>query len=119
MVVIDINGTSFPISLFVMPIAGFDIVIGIDWLSKQNAEIVCSKKIIKIPLSDGSYAVACGERRTSEIPSISIMKAIDDIRVVSEYPNVFPDKLPGLPPVRDVEYQIDLVPGATPVARSP
>ncbi|XP_071727160.1 uncharacterized protein [Rutidosis leptorrhynchoides] len=46
-------------------------------------------------------------------------KTVSDIPVVSEYPEVFPDELPGLPPVRDVEYKIDLVSGATPVAKAP
>ncbi|XP_071700365.1 uncharacterized protein [Rutidosis leptorrhynchoides] len=46
-------------------------------------------------------------------------KAIADILVVSEFPEVFPDELPGLPPIREVEYKIELVPGATPVAKAP
>ncbi|XP_071694829.1 uncharacterized protein [Rutidosis leptorrhynchoides] len=46
-------------------------------------------------------------------------KALADIPVVSEFPEVFPDELPGLPPIREVEYKIELVPGATPVAKAP
>ncbi|GJU37836.1 putative reverse transcriptase domain-containing protein [Tanacetum coccineum] len=46
-------------------------------------------------------------------------KRLDDIPVVREFPEVFPENLPGLPPVRQVEFQIDLIPGATPVARAP
>ena len=46
-------------------------------------------------------------------------KKIQDVPVVKEYPEVFPEDLPGLPPARPVEFRIDLVPGATPVAKSP
>ncbi|GJZ66203.1 putative ribonuclease H-like domain-containing protein [Tanacetum coccineum] len=46
-------------------------------------------------------------------------KRLEDIPVVKEFPEVFPENLPGLPPVRQVEFQIDLIPGATPVARAP
>ncbi|GKB83273.1 putative reverse transcriptase domain-containing protein [Tanacetum coccineum] len=46
-------------------------------------------------------------------------KRLEDIPVVREFPEVFPEDLPGLPPVRQVEFQIDLIPGATPVARAP
>ncbi|GJS06903.1 putative reverse transcriptase domain-containing protein [Tanacetum coccineum] len=46
-------------------------------------------------------------------------KRLEDIPVVREFPKVFPEDLPGLPPVRQVEFQIDLIPGATPVARAP
>ncbi|GJY72221.1 hypothetical protein Tco_0475924 [Tanacetum coccineum] len=46
-------------------------------------------------------------------------KQLEDIPVVREFPEVFPEDLPGLPPVRQVEFQIDLIPGAAPVARAP
>ncbi|GJV85572.1 hypothetical protein Tco_1525470 [Tanacetum coccineum] len=46
-------------------------------------------------------------------------KRLEDIPVVKEFPEVFPEDLPGLPPVCQVEFQIDLIPGATPVARAP
>lgn len=46
-------------------------------------------------------------------------KELKDIPVVCDYPNIFPDDLPGLPPERQVEFCIDLVPGAVPVARTP
>ncbi|GKG25743.1 hypothetical protein Tco_0398889 [Tanacetum coccineum] len=46
-------------------------------------------------------------------------KRLEDIPVVREFPEVFPEDLPGLPPVRQVDFQINLIPGATPVARAP
>nr|GFA27051.1 putative reverse transcriptase domain-containing protein [Tanacetum cinerariifolium] len=46
-------------------------------------------------------------------------KRLENIHVVREFPNVFPEELPGLPPVRQLEFQIDLIPGAAPVARAP
>jgi hypothetical protein len=44
---------------------------------------------------------------------------IEDIRVVCDYPDVFPDELPGMPPERDIEFLIDLLPGTTPIAKRP
>ncbi|GJT67357.1 hypothetical protein Tco_1018837 [Tanacetum coccineum] len=46
-------------------------------------------------------------------------KRLEDIPVVREFPKVFPEDLPGLPPIRQVEFQIDLIPGAAPVSRAP
>nr|GFC59940.1 putative reverse transcriptase domain-containing protein [Tanacetum cinerariifolium] len=46
-------------------------------------------------------------------------KRIEDIPVVKEFPDVFPEDLPGLPPIRQVEFQIDLIPEAAPIARAP
>ena len=43
----------------------------------------------------------------------------DGIRVVSEFPDVFPDDLPGMPPKRDIEFYIDLLPGIAPIAKRP
>ncbi|GKF82006.1 hypothetical protein Tco_0243662, partial [Tanacetum coccineum] len=44
---------------------------------------------------------------------------MEDVLVIHDFPEVFPDELPGLPPPRQVEFQIDLVPGTAPVARAP
>ncbi|GJZ62395.1 putative reverse transcriptase domain-containing protein [Tanacetum coccineum] len=81
-----------------MPIklGSFDVVIGMDWLSKYRAKILCDEKIVHIPI-DGETLI---------------------IRV-KEFPDVFPEDLPGIPLVRQVEFQIDLIPGVAPVARTP
>ena len=46
-------------------------------------------------------------------------KRLEEIPVVREYPEVFPKDLPGLPPIRQIEFQIDLIPGTTPIAQAP
>ncbi|GJR00017.1 putative reverse transcriptase domain-containing protein [Tanacetum coccineum] len=56
---------------------------------------------------------------TKEIEDKSEMKRLEDVSIVRDFPEVFPEDLPGLPPTRQVEFQIDLVPGAAPVARAP
>nr|GFD26188.1 putative reverse transcriptase domain-containing protein [Tanacetum cinerariifolium] len=50
---------------------------------------------------------------TSDVPSIQ------DQPIVSEFPDVFPDELPGIPPVREVEFSIELIPGAEPISKAP
>jgi hypothetical protein len=49
----------------------------------------------------------------------TMAKSIEEIPVVREFPNVFPDNLPGMPPERDIEFKIELQPGTAPVAKSP
>nr|GFB48623.1 putative reverse transcriptase domain-containing protein [Tanacetum cinerariifolium] len=51
--------------------------------------------------------------------TVSKEKRVEDVPVICDFPKVFPEDLPGLPPPRQVEFRIDLVPGATPVARAP
>ncbi|GKC02769.1 hypothetical protein Tco_0994379, partial [Tanacetum coccineum] len=76
-----------------------DVIMGMDWLSKRKFVIVCHEKVVRLPLED--------ESRISVMP------------VVRDFTDVFPKDLLGLPPQRQVEFRIDLVHGATPVAKSP
>ena len=59
------------------------------------------------------------ERYVEESIKSVLAQTYKDIEVVTEFPEVFPDELPGLPPERQVEFRIDLVPGASPIARAP
>nr|GFA45235.1 putative reverse transcriptase domain-containing protein [Tanacetum cinerariifolium] len=90
----------------------FDVVIGMDWLSKYHAKILCNEKVVHIPIDGETLIIRVIEKKSDE-------KKLEDILVVKEFPYVFFEDLPGLPPVRQVEFQIDLIPGTTPVARAP
>ncbi|XP_071731142.1 uncharacterized protein [Rutidosis leptorrhynchoides] len=140
---IEIDGSIFLVTCLVMPIPSFDVVLGMNWLSCHKASIQCHKKLISFPLSDGTRVIALGERGEFGCPLILMMKArkslakgcdsflayvidakkekkmIADIPVVRDFPEVFLDELPGFPPVREVEYRIELMPGSTPVAKAP
>nr|GFB62777.1 reverse transcriptase domain-containing protein [Tanacetum cinerariifolium] len=89
-----LNLLNHPFNIDLMPveIGSFDAIIGMDWLAKYQAVIVEDK---------------------------SKKKRLEDVPIVQNFPKVFPEELPGLPPTRPVEFQIDLVLGAAPVARAP
>ncbi|GKA48623.1 hypothetical protein Tco_0741581 [Tanacetum coccineum] len=81
-------------------------------------------KIDLMPIKLGSFDVVIGDRITENKKSDRGTKGkkrrdLEDIPVVREFLEIFPEDLPGLPPIRQVEFQIDLIPGATPVARAP
>ena len=65
--------------------------------------------------------VTCHTREIGPDPTVFSMdvKSLEEVPVVNEYPDVFPDELPGMPPDRDIEFSIDLVPGTSPIARDP
>ncbi|GKA93428.1 hypothetical protein Tco_0815414 [Tanacetum coccineum] len=92
-------------------VGSFDIVIGMDWLSKYHASIICDEKVVHIPI-DGKTLII----RAQVIEKKYDEKRLEDKPVVREFLEVFPKDLPGLPPVHQVEFQIDLIPGAAPVA---
>nr|GEU56682.1 hypothetical protein [Tanacetum cinerariifolium] len=96
----------FKIDLMLIKLGSFKVVIGMDWLSKYHAKILCDEKVVHIPIN-------------GETLIIRDKKRLEDIPVVKEFSDIFPEDLPGLPPVRQAEFQIDLIPGAAHVARTP
>ncbi|GKA14389.1 putative reverse transcriptase domain-containing protein [Tanacetum coccineum] len=97
----------------------FDVIIGMDWLVKHDAVIICGEKVVRIPYGNKTLTFE-SYKGVSQLNVISCIKAhvpvIHDFPEV--FPEVFPEEFPGLPPPRQVEFRIDLVPGATPVARA-
>ncbi|GJU42169.1 putative reverse transcriptase domain-containing protein [Tanacetum coccineum] len=132
----------FKIDLMPIKLGSFDVIIGMDWLSKYHARIIYDNKFIHIPI-DGETLIIRGDQSKTRLNLISCIKTeryisrgcqvfiaqvmekksddkrLEDIPVVREFSKVFPEDLPGIPPVRQVEFQIDLIPGAAPVARAP
>nr|GEX71461.1 hypothetical protein [Tanacetum cinerariifolium] len=106
-----------------MVTGSFDVIVGMDWLSYHRVVIVCYEKIVRIPLSNDEILEIQGERLKKDPKSLSCIKAdekrFDNIRTVRDFPEVFLDDLIGLPPVREIEFYIDLIPGAFPVVKSP
>ncbi|GKD07341.1 hypothetical protein Tco_1187026, partial [Tanacetum coccineum] len=82
---------------------------GMDWLSKYHARIIYDENVVHIPINGETLIIRVMEKKSYE-------KRLEDILVVKEFLEVFPEVLPGLPPVRQVEFQIDLIPRITPVA---
>ncbi|GJU97401.1 putative reverse transcriptase domain-containing protein, partial [Tanacetum coccineum] len=72
-----------------------------------------------MPIELGSFDVIIAHVTTKEIEDKSEKKRLEDVSIVRDFPKVFPKDLPGLPPTRQVELQINLIPGAAPVARAP
>ncbi|GJT95634.1 putative reverse transcriptase domain-containing protein, partial [Tanacetum coccineum] len=113
----------FKIDLLPTRLGSFDVIIGIDWLSYYRAVIDYYEKIVRIPLPNGEILEVQGERPKKDFGSLACIKAdekkLDDIRVVRDFSEVFPDDLSGLPLVREMEFRIDLIPDASPVVKSP
>ncbi|GJW51185.1 putative reverse transcriptase domain-containing protein [Tanacetum coccineum] len=107
----------FEIDLMPIELGTFDVIIGMDWLVKHDAVIVCGEKVVRIPYGNKMLIVE-SDKGVSRLKVISCIKA-QDVPVIHDFPEVFPKELLGLPPPRQVEVRIDLVPGAAPVARAP
>jgi hypothetical protein len=117
------NDHPFEIDLVPFDMGSFDVIVGMDWMSRVDASILCSAKIVRIPLSNGVVLEVQGEQAETNGRHLMSAKSkevrIEDVPVVRDFQDVFPDDLPGLPPSRQLDFRIDLVPDAAPVAKSP
>ncbi|GKD97893.1 putative reverse transcriptase domain-containing protein [Tanacetum coccineum] len=102
----------FEIDLMPIKLSSFNVVIDMDWLSKYHARIICDEKVIYIPINGKTLIIRVMEKKSDE-------KRLEDIPIVREFSKVFLKGLPGLPPIRQVEFQINLIQGAALIARAP
>ena len=138
-----IGGQEFPTDLVALDMRDFDVVLGMDWLSRHRATLDCYQKEVKLHRPGKLEVKFRGIRRELSSSIISVMAAqrmlhkgcqgylayvvetrkegtlVDEIPVFREFPNVFPDDIAGLPPDREVEFTIDLIPGAEPISIPP
>ena len=121
----------------------FDVILGMDWLSQHQAIVDCRMKRVTLRTPNEDEVTFIGERsnhlcnvisvaiaRTMVrkgceaylayvIDRVKVRPSVSDILTVSDFPDVFPEELPGLPPHREIEFAIDIVPGATPASITP
>lgn len=138
---IDIGGQSFSIDLIPFKLGEFDVILGMDWLSSHSAQIDCKKKKVKLMTLEKKEIVFKGMCQTQKFLTMAQAKRLlrkgseaylahvidthrevpnlEDIPIVNEFEDVFPQDLPGLPPDRIIEFAIELAPGTAPVSKSP
>ncbi|KAK1663150.1 hypothetical protein QYE76_051309 [Lolium multiflorum] len=109
--------------LFIIPMKDISVILGMDWLTENGAVINCGDKTVSLRNSIGGQIVFQGDKYTQleiglELNSLKEVR-IEDIPVVNEFQDVFPKELPGMPPDREIEFTIDLIPGTTPIAQPP
>nr|GEV25863.1 putative reverse transcriptase domain-containing protein [Tanacetum cinerariifolium] len=102
------------IELMPIELGTFDVIVGMDWLVERDVVIVGGKKVVHIPVKNKTLAVE-DDRVIKKEPT---ERHLEDVPVICDFPEVFPDDLPRLPPPWQVEFRIELVPGAAPVART-
>nr|GEW29211.1 hypothetical protein [Tanacetum cinerariifolium] len=132
----------FEIDLMPIELGTFNFIIGMDWLVKHDVVITCGEKVVRIPYGDKMLIIE-SDKGVSRLKVISCIKArkyvkrgchlflayvmkkkskekrLEDVHVIGNIPEVFPKEFLGLPPSRPVEFRINLVPGAAPIARAP
>ncbi|GJV86091.1 reverse transcriptase domain-containing protein [Tanacetum coccineum] len=113
---INLQNHLFKIDLLPIELGSFDVIVGMDWMAEHRAEVVCYEKYVRVPYGNDMLIIQ-GER--SGVKNESRLEVISSIRTQGDFSEVFLEDLPGLPPTRQVEFHIELIPRAAPVARVP
>jgi hypothetical protein len=118
------KGVEFPANLIVIGAQGTDVILGINWLDKYQAVISCDKRTMKLLSPLGEEVVTelvLPESRQGGCHQMTIeskdANPLEAIKVVSEFPDVFPKDLPDMPPERKVEFAIELIHGTVPISK--
>ena len=138
-----IHNKDFPADLIALGIHDFDIVLGMDWLSRHRAALDCYKKEVRLVRPEEPGVIFWGIRREIAPSLINAMTAwkmlrkgcqgylafvvdrrqegtrLEDIPIVKEFPDVFSDDISGLPSDRAIEFVIELIPGTDPISIPP
>ncbi|XP_077242535.1 uncharacterized protein LOC143883058 [Tasmannia lanceolata] len=129
--------------LILLELSDFNMIMGMDWLSTHHALVDCNKKVVtfEIPGEEKFYFEGSGAHLTpivlSAIQACRLLRQgckafmasvveindidmkIENIPIVREFTDVFPEDLPGLPPNREVEFTVDVAPGTAPISKAP
>ena len=106
----------------VIDLEELDIIIGMNWMTKHDGVIRCNPRSIEFRYSFGVRVnLYLPEKLGSQLHALNatILPELEAIPVVCEFPDVFPEELPGMPPDREVEFVIELLPGTAPVSKRP
>ncbi|XP_019172452.1 PREDICTED: uncharacterized protein LOC109167837 [Ipomoea nil] len=140
---IYIKGEEFPSDLIQYDLDGMDVVLGMDWLGRFRAQILCKDQKVVLRGPSGKRVSYRGKMEEPGIKLVSMVKmkrymdkgndvylcsvenleakeeVAQSIPVVGEFLDVFPEEIPGMPPAREVEFSVDLMPGTAPISKAP
>nr|XP_051229681.1 uncharacterized protein LOC127347546 [Lolium perenne] len=118
--ILEIGPYKFPTQLVILESQGLDVILGMDWMTTYRGVIDCVSRSITVTTPEGKKIrfksqLNVGDFRLNNLKGVSL----DQVAIVREFLDVFPEELPGMPPDREVEFLIDLLPGTGPIAKRP
>jgi hypothetical protein len=123
---LKIRRVDFVANLIVLESNGIDVILGMDWLSKHKVLIDCTKKSVKLTTLGRKelefiaepVVTAKGVVNRAKVNQLDSSQG-SEVPVVKQFPDVFPEELPGMLPVRDIEFMIQLKPDTAPIYKTP
>ena len=110
----------FPSDLIILESQGLDVILGIDWMSKYGGSIDCASKSIYLTTPEGKRIkyVSRHVPRRSQVNTLTGVVQ-EEVPIVKDYPDVFPEELPGMPLDCDIEFLTELLQGTRPISKRP
>jgi hypothetical protein len=123
---LKIRGVEFVANVIILESKGIDVILEMDWFSKHKVLISCTEMSTKLTTPEGkkmefvteSVVTAKGVTHRVKVNQLDASKG-SEVPVVNEFPDVFPEELPGMLVDRDIEFVIELNPGTTPIYKTP
>jgi hypothetical protein len=108
-------------TLIIKDSKGIDIILGMDWLRKYDIVILRAKRPIRLTKDDGTIVEFNAAMQANQGSLLNQVQgtSLDEIRVVHEYSDVFPEDLPGMPPDHNIKFIMDLLPRMPPISKRP
>src|SRR3954465_3506078 len=106
---VAIEGLVFLASLIALKCSDIDVILRMDWLSRQNVVLDCKAKSVKLTHPSGKTINYTSPRTRTQVHSFNVLPLpeLEDIPVVRDFPDVFPKELTGMPPDKCVEFKVD------------
>jgi hypothetical protein len=116
---LQLGSKVFQTNLLTLGLDGIDVILGMDWMTNHKVTLGIAERRIEITSPGVGASTLYLPLRESMDPSayVSIATNLEEIPVVCDYPDVFPDDLPGMPQDRDIEFVIELQPGTPPISK--
>jgi hypothetical protein len=118
---ITIRAVDFLANLIVLDSKGIDVIFGMDWLRKYDRVILCAKRAIRLTKEDGTIVEFNAAIQAEQVSLLNKVQrtSLNEIRVIQEYPDVFPEDLAGMPPDCGIEFIIELLHRTPPISKRP
>jgi hypothetical protein len=118
---INLGGKVYKTHLIVIDGQGIDVILGMSWMRDHKTLLDTDSRTVQLDSPGHGVAVLQLSSPSSTTPSLhhTTAQKLEDIHVACDFPDVFPEDLPGMPPDQDVEFTIELQPDTAPISRRP
>jgi hypothetical protein len=120
-VLLELGSKTIDTDLIILGLEVMDVILGMDWMNRHKVILDISERMVEInsPIVGATTVYLPFKDGVNPYSYVAITSQLDDIPVVREFADVFPEELPGMPPDRDVEFVIELQPGTAPISKRP